>query len=459
MKKNDVIEVEIVDNGFKGEGIAKVDGFTIFIPALIKGEKAKVKILKVQKEIAFAKIEEIITKSKYRVEPDCPTYEKCGGCDLRHMTYLQTLRLKKEALVNTLRKELGDLVDNIKINKFVDMENPYYYRNKLQFPVARDENGQAMIGVYSERSHRIIPTTDCKIQNELAQEIAQNIVKFMNKNGITAYDEQSLDGIVRHIIIRTGYSTDEIMITLVVNDFKVPNEAELINYLTKKYRKIKTIVKNLNNQNTNVILGDKNQVIYGDGYIFDYLGEYKFKISPMSFYQVNPIQTERLYEVAVNSAKLTGKENIFDLYCGIGTIGLFASKKAKMVYGIEVVPDAIVDAKRNAVINNIKNVEFFVGEVETELPKLLKNEEITPDVVFVDPPRKGCAASVIKKLLEVKPSKIIYISCNPATLARDLKLLSESYDIKEITPVDQFCYTHHVESVSVLKLRENSKCE
>ena len=213
MKKNDVIEVEIVDNGFKGEGIAKVDGFTIFIPALIKGEKAKVKILKVQKEIAFAKIEEIITKSKYRVEPDCPTYEKCGGCDLRHMTYLQTLRLKKEALVNTLRKELGDLVDNIKINKFVDMENPYYYRNKLQFPVARDENGQAMIGVYSERSHRIIPTTDCKIQNELAQEIAQNIVKFMNKNGITAYDEQSLDGIVRHIIIRTGYSTDEIMIT------------------------------------------------------------------------------------------------------------------------------------------------------------------------------------------------------------------------------------------------------
>ena len=189
------------------------------------------------------------------------------------------------------------------------------------------------------------------------------------------------------------------------------------------------------------------------------MGEYKFKISPMSFYQVNPIQTERLYEVAVNSAKLTGKENIFDLYCGIGTIGLFASKKAKMVYGIEVVPDAIVDAKRNAVINNIKNVEFIAGEVETELPKLLKNEEITPDVVFVDPPRKGCAASVIKKLLEVKPSKIIYISCNPATLARDLKLLSESYDIKEITPVDQFCYTHHVESVSVLKLRENSKCE
>ena len=285
------------------------------------------------------------------------------------------------------------------------------------------------------------------------------ILKFMNKNGITAYDEQSLDGIVRHIIIRTGYSTDEIMITLVVNDFKVPNEAELINYLTKKYRKIKTIVKNLNNQNTNVILGDKNQAIYGDGYIFDYLGEYKFKISPMSFYQVNPIQTERLYEVAVNGAKLTGKENIFDLYCGLGTIGLFASKKAKMVYGIEVVPDAIVDAKRNAVINNIKNVEFIAGEVETELPKLLKNEDVTPDVVFVDPPRKGCAASVIKKLLEVKPSKIIYISCNPATLARDLKLLSESYDIKEITPVDQFCYTHHVESVSVLKLRENSKCE
>ena len=312
MKKNDVIEVEIVDNGFKGEGIAKVDGFTIFIPALIKGEKAKVKILKVQKEIAFAKIEEIITKSKYRVEPDCPTYEKCGGCDLRHMTYLQTLRLKKEALVNTLRKELGDLVDNIKINKFVDMENPYYYRNKLQFPVARDENGQAMIGVYSERSHRIIPTTDCKIQNELAQEIAQNIVKFMNKNGITAYDEQSLDGIVRHIIIRTGYSTDEIMITLVVNDFKVPNEAELINYLTKKYRKIRTIVKNLNNQNTNVILGDKNINILGKGYIRDYLGDYLFKISPLSFYQVNPVQAEALYNIAIENAGITKDDIVFD---------------------------------------------------------------------------------------------------------------------------------------------------
>ena len=453
MKKNEIIEVDIIDNGFKGEGIAKFEDYTIFIPGLIKGEVAKVKILKVQKDIAYAKIEEIITKSKYRVEPDCPTFEKCGGCDLRHMSYLQTIRLKKEALLKTLRKELGDELDSIKINKFVDMDYPFYYRNKLQFPVGIGEDGKAIMGVYSERSHRIIPTTDCKIQNELAQEIAQSIIEFMNKNNIPAYDEKALEGIVRHIIIRTAYSTEEIMITLVVNDMAVPKEKELVKFLTQKYRKIKTIVKNLNDQNTNVILGDTTQVIYGDGYIFDYLGEYRFKISPLSFYQVNPIQTEKLYDVAISKAKLTGKENVFDLYCGIGTIGLFASRKAKKVYGIEVIPEAIVDAKRNAVINSVKNIEFIAGEVESELPKILKEENISPDVVFVDPPRKGCAASVIKKLLEVKPSKIIYISCNPATLARDLKLLSEGYSIKEITPVDQFCYTHHVECVALLKLK------
>ena len=453
MKKNEIIEVDIIDNGFKGEGIAKFEDYTIFIPGLIKGEVAKVKILKVQKDIAYAKIEEIITKSKYRVEPDCPTYEKCGGCDLRHMSYLQTIRLKKDALLKTLRKELGDELDSIKINKFVDMDYPFYYRNKLQFPVGIGEDGKAIMGVYSERSHRIIPTTDCKIQNELAQEIAQSIIEFMNKNNIPAYDEKTLEGIVRHIIIRTAYSTEEIMITLVVNDMAVPKEKELVKFLTQKYRKIKTIVKNLNDQNTNVILGDTTQVIYGDGYIFDYLGEYRFKISPLSFYQVNPIQTEKLYDVAISKAKLTGKENVFDLYCGIGTIGLFASRKANKVYGIEVIPEAIVDAKRNAVINNVNNIEFVAGEVESELPKILKEENISPDVVFVDPPRKGCAASVIKKLLEVKPSRIIYISCNPATLARDLKLLSEGYSIKEITPVDQFCYTHHVECVASLKLK------
>ncbi len=453
MKKNEIIEVDIIDNGFKGEGIAKFEDYTIFIPGLIKGEVAKVKILKVQKDIAYAKIEEIITKSKYRVEPDCPTYEKCGGCDLRHMSYLQTIRLKKDALLKTLRKELGDELDSIKINKFVDMDYPFYYRNKLQFPVGVGEDGKAIMGVYSERSHRIIPTTDCKIQNELAQEIAQSIIEFMNNNNIPAYDEKTLEGIVRHIIIRTAYSTEEIMITLVVNDMAVPKEKELVKFLTQKYRKIKTIVKNLNDQNTNVILGDTTQVIYGDGYIFDYLGEYRFKISPLSFYQVNPIQTEKLYDVAINKAKLNGKENVFDLYCGIGTIGLFASRKANKVYGIEVIPEAIVDAKRNAVINNVKNIEFIAGEVESELPKILKEENISPDVVFVDPPRKGCAASVIKKLLEVKPSRIIYISCNPATLARDLKLLSEGYCIKEITPVDQFCYTHHVECVASLKLK------
>ncbi len=454
MQKNDEIIVDVIDTGFKGEGIAKVDGLTVFVPGLLADEKAKVKILKVTKTLAYGKIIEIIEPSKYRVDSDCATYEKCGGCTLRHIKYFHTLKMKEQAVETTLKKELGNTV---KVEKCIGMDEPYYYRNKLQFPVGSDSNGKAIMGVFSERSHRIVPTCDCKIQNEVAQKVAQDIIDFANENGITGYNEETNSGLLRHIIVRRGNSTEQIMVTLVVTDFKIPEEKELIRVLTKKYKKIRTIVKNLNDKITNVILGDKEKIIYGDGYIIDYLKEFKFKISSMSFYQVNSIQTEKLYSKAVEYAELTGKETVFDLYCGIGTIGIFASKKIKKLYGIETVPEAIKDAKENAKLNDIKNAEFMVGDVENILPKFIKEKKIKADVVFIDPPRKGCEKVVLDTLLKVKPTRIVYVSCNPATLARDLKILEKQYDIVECTPVDQFCYRSNIECVTKLSLKEKTK--
>ncbi len=450
MQKNEEYIVDILDTGFKGEGIAKIDGITVFVPGLIKGEKAKVKLLKVNKTLAYAKTVEIIGPSKYRVEPDCATYEKCGGCVLRHIKYFETLRMKEQAVQNTLKKELGH---DVKVEKCIPMAEPYYYRNKLQYPVGQNENAKAVMGVFSERSHRIIPPVDCKIQNETAQKVAKSILEFVNENNISGYNEEENSGLLRHIIIRVGNSTKEIMVTLVVTDFNIPKERELVNFLIKKYPKIRTIAKNLNSNITNVVLGDKTKTIYGDGYIFDYLKEFKFKISPLSFYQVNSIQTEKLYSKAVEYASLTGKETVFDLYCGIGTIGIFASKKIKKLYGIETVPEAIKDAKENAKINDIKNAEFFVGDVENILPKLVKEKKLSADVVFIDPPRKGCERIVLDTLLKVKPKTIVYVSCNPATLARDLKVLEKSYNIVECTPVDMFSFSFHCEAVTHLKLK------
>jgi len=453
LKKNDEIVVDIVDTGFKGEGIAKVDGLTIFIPDLLTGEKAKIKLLKVNKTIAYGKLIELLEKSQYRQKVDCSTYDKCGGCSMRHIKYYHTLKMKEQALDITLQKELGHTV---KINKCVKMEEPFYYRNKLSFPVGTQEvdgKEQVICGVFSERSHRIIETKDCLIQNEVAQKIIKDIIKFANENDISGYDEEKNLGLLRHIVIRVGNSTKQIMVTLVLTNMKLPYEKELVNMLVKKYPKIRTIAKNVNDKITNVILGDKTKTIYGDGYIIDYLKEFKFKISPLSFYQVNSIQTEKLYTKAVEYAELTGKETVFDLYCGIGTIGIFASKKIKKLIGIETVPDAIKDAKENAKLNDIKHAEFHVGDVENILPKLVKEKKLKADVVFLDPPRKGCEKVVLETLLKVKPQRIVYVSCNPATLARDLKILEKKYDIIECTPVDQFCYSPHIESVTKLVLK------
>lgn len=450
MKKNEEYLVEIVDNGFQGEGIAKIDGMTVFIPDAIKGEKVKIKILKVTSSHAFGKILNIELKANSRIKPDCETYSKCGGCVMRHINYDETINMKKNAVESTLRKALGR---DVKIDEVLKMDEPYFYRNKLQYPIGINENNEPVMGVYAERTHRIIPTKVCMIQDKLSQEIANDIFEFVKENNISVYDEKTLKGALRHIVIRYGKKTGEVMITLVTNQRKIEKENELVKYITEKYQEIKTVVKNLNNKNTNVILGYENEVLYGDGYIYDYLGEFKFKISPMSFYQVNPVQTEKLYSKAVEYAELSGNETVFDLYCGIGTIGIFASKNVNKLYGIETVPQAIEDAKENARENNLNNAEFFVGDVEVTLPEFIKERNISPDVVFVDPPRKGCDKTAIDTLLGLEPKKIVYVSCNPATLGRDLKIFEEKYEIKKIAICDMFPFTHHVESIAMLNLR------
>ena len=452
IKKNEEYIVDIIDNGFEGEGIAKIDGMTIFVPNTLNGEKVKIKILKVTKSLCFAKVLQILEKSEFRNEYDCDTYEKCGGCNFRHIDYKHSLEMKKKSVETTLKKSLKR---DINIEKVIGMENPMFYRNKLQYPIAENIDGNAIMGVFAERSHRIIETKECKIQNKKCQKVANDIYDFIKENKLKAYNEEKGTGIFRHIVIRIGIKTNEIMVTLVVNNMKIPKEKELIESIISKNPEVKTIVKNLNNKNTNVILGKENEVIFGDGYIYDYLGNKKFKISPMSFYQVNPIQTEKLYSQAIEYAELTGNETIFDLYCGIGTIGIFASDKAQKLYGIETIPDAIRDAKENAKINNIQNAEFFVGNVEEALPEFIKERNIKPDVVFVDPPRKGCDKTAIETLLEIKPQKIVYVSCNPATLARDLSLFETKYEVKYVAICDMFPGTAHVECVSVLQLKQD----
>lgn len=451
LKKNEEYVVEIIDNGFKGEGIAKIENFTIFVDGAIKGEKIKIKILKVTTSHAFGKIIEIIEKSENRIEEDCSTYKKCGGCELRHIDYETTINMKKYSVENTLKKTLSR--KDIEVNEVIKMDNPYFYRNKLQYPIGVDDNNNPVMGVYAQRSHKIIETNECRIQNKLCQNIAKDIFKFIKENNIKVYNEKTLTGSIRHIIVRIGIKTNEVLVTLVTNERKIEKEDLLVKYITEKYKEIKTIAKNINSKNTNVVLGNKTEIIFGDGYIEDYIGKFKFKISPRSFYQVNPVQTEKLYSKAVEYAGLTGEETIFDLYCGIGTIGIFASDNVKKIYGIETIKEAIDDAKENAKINGVNNSEFFVGDVEKVLPEFIKERNITADVIFIDPPRKGCDNTALETILNIEPKKIVYVSCNPASLARDLKTLEEKYKIEKLAICDMFPFTHHVESVTMLYLK------
>ena len=438
VEKNKEYIVEIIDNGFQGEGIAKIEGFTIFIPNAIRGEKVKILIVKVLTSHAFGKILEIIESSENRIESDCTTYKRCGGCSLRHIKYEETLKMKQNAVQSLVNKTLKT---NIKVEETLGMENPFQYRNKAQYPIGKDKEGKTVMGVFANRTHEIIPIQKCYIQNEETEKLAKFVFDFIVKNKISIYDEKTGEGLIRHIVTKIGIKANEIMCIIVINGRDIPNEKSLVKEITNNFNNVKTIVKNINTKNTNVILGRENINLYGDGYINDKLGEFTFKISPLSFYQVNPIQAERLYNIGVESAGITKNDVVFDLYCGIGTISLFMAKYAKKVYGIEIVEEAIEAAKENAIANNINNTEFIAGDVEQILDDLINKNNIIPDIVMVDPPRKGLDNKSLENILRIKPKKLVYISCNPATLVRDLSKLEEYYNINSIKPVDMFPFT------------------
>lgn len=446
VKKNDELIIDVIDYGANGEGIAKINGYTIFVMGALKGEKCKIHILKVLKTHAFAKVIQLIEKSSKRVEPDCSTFNKCGGCDLRHIAYGETLKIKQEKVQNLVNKMLKN---KVKVNETVGMENPTFYRNKAIYPVTQDKK----VGIFAKRSHNIIPINECKIQTKISQEISKYILDNWEDS---IYDEETGKGLLRNIMVREGFKTDEIMLVLVQNGEKnvfETNSKLKIENVIKEFPKIKTIVINVNTEKTNVVLSRKNIIVYGDGTITDRLGDYEFKISPNSFYQVNPIQTEKLYNLAIEGAKLKKDDILCDLYCGIGTIGIFASKYVKKVYGVEIVEEAIKDAKQNAEINNVDNIEFIQGDVEVAFNKMLDNG-VKPSVVIVDPPRKGLDSKTVQNLCDLKLDRLVYVSCNPATLMRDLQVLEDVYKIDSITPVDNFCYSSHIECVAVLEIKE-----
>ena len=451
IQKNQEYIVDIIDNGFEGEGIAKIDNFTIFIPGTIKGEKVRVLIVKVLSSHGFGKIVEIIEKSQARQDVDCNTYKRCGGCNLRHVKYEETLKMKQNAVQSLVNKTLKN---KLQVRETVGMENPLHYRNKAQYPIGINKQGEPVIGVFANRTHEVIPIDNCLIQNKKSEEIAKFIIEFIKEKNISIYDEKTGKGLVRHIVTKVGIKTGEIMCVIVINGHKIPNENELVENLKTRYPEIKAIVKNINMKNTNVILGQRNINVYGNGYIEDILGKYTFKISPLSFYQVNPIQAEKLYNLGVEMAQISKDDTVFDLYCGIGTISLFMAKYAKKVYGIEIVKEAIDAAKENAKINNVDNTEFYAGDVEVVLDELINKNKVKADIVMFDPPRKGLDKKSINNILQIKPKKLVYISCNPATLIRDLKMFEEQYEIKTIIPVDMFPWTSHIECVSLLCLKK-----
>lgn len=450
VKKNEEYIVDIVDNGFEGEGIAKVDNFTVFVDGAIKGEKCKVLIVKVNSSHAFGKLIEIIEPSEFRCIADCDTYKRCGGCNLRHVDYEETLNIKQDKVQNLVNKTLSN---KLIVNKTLGMGNPYNYRNKAIYPVGLDKSGKNVFGVYAKRTHEIIPLQECKIQKDISCEIARFVLEQMDKYKISAYDENTNKGLVRHVITKVGIQTDEIMVILVLNAKELPHELTIANNIIDMFPNVKTVVKNINTKNTNVIMGNKNEAIVGRGYITDVLGDFIFKISPMSFYQVNPIQAEALYNIGIENANITKNDVVCDLYCGIGTIGIFASKFAKKVYGIEIVEQAIEDAKANAKQNKIENIDFICGDVEEAFEELIKKEKVKPDVVIVDPPRKGLDENTINNILKLNVGRVVYISCNPATMVRDLKMMEEKYEITEVQPVDMFPFTSHIESIAILKLK------
>ncbi|MGO5420797.1 23S rRNA (uracil(1939)-C(5))-methyltransferase RlmD [Mediterraneibacter faecis] len=459
MNKNDIVTVEITDIGVSGEGIGHVDGYTLFIKDAVIGDVVEAKVMKAKKNYGYARLMKVITPSEYRVEPKCVFARRCGGCQIQEMSYDRQLVFKDQKIRGNLERIGGftkDQIDTV-MQPVVGMEHPFGYRNKAQFPFGTDKEGNPITGFYAGRTHDIIANTDCALGVEQNKEILEIILQYMRENKIKSYDEKTGKGLIRHALIRYGFKTKEIMVCLVINGKKLPKAERLIEKLIQ-IEGMTSITISPNTRRDNVIMGDSYEILWGQGYITDYIGNVKYQISPLSFYQVNPVQTEKLYGLALEYADLKGDETVWDLYCGIGTISLFLAQKAKQVYGVEIVPQAIDDAKENAKINAIDNAEFFVGKAEEVLPEYYaeyerehNGETAHADVIVVDPPRKGCDETLLETIVKMQPEKVVYVSCDSATLARDLKYLcANGYEIKMCRGVDQFPQSVHVETVCLL---------
>lgn len=459
MQKNELVTVTIEDIGINGEGIGKVDGYTLFIKDAIIGDVVEAKVMKVKKNYGYARMMNILTPSPYRVkQPKCPMARKCGGCQIQEMEYDRQLAFKEDKIRGNLMR-IGEVPAEVldqAMEPIVGMDNPFHYRNKAQFPIGTDKEGHIITGFYAGRTHSIIPNTDCALGVEVNEIILKQILAFMEEYKISAYDETEHKGLVRHVLIRYGFVTKEIMVCLVINGNHLPHGDILAERLAK-IEGMTSITLSINKEKTNVIMGSQIEPLWGKTYITDYIGNVKYQISPLSFYQVNPVQTEKLYGLALEYAGLTDKETVWDLYCGIGTISLFLAQKAKEVYGVEIVPQAIEDARNNAKINGIENVRFYVGKAEEVLPEYYAQYEkehgrkAHADVIVVDPPRKGCEESLLQTMVDMEPERIVYVSCDSATLARDVKFLREKgYELVRGRGVDQFGHTVHVETVALL---------
>jgi len=447
-RKNDLVTLEIEDCGIDGEGIGKADGFTVFVKDAVIGDTVTAKIIKAKKNYGYGRLMEVLKPSPYRVEPKCEFARQCGGCQLQALSYDQQLVFKTNKVKGHLER-IGGFTD-IPMEPIIGMDELFHYRNKAQFPVGRNKEGKIVTGFYAGRTHNIIENRDCALGVAENKEVLDRVIAHMEKYGIEPYNEATGKGLVRHVLIRYGYFTKEVMVCLILNGNKIPKEELLVKSLCE-IPGMTSITINVNKKHSNVILGEEIRLLWGQEYITDRIGDISYQISPLSFYQVNPMQTQKLYAKALEYADLHGEETVWDLYCGIGTISLFLAQKAKFVRGVEIVPAAIENAKENAKLNGLENTEFFVGKAEEVLPREYKKNGVYADVIVVDPPRKGCDETLLETMVEMNPERIVYVSCDSATLARDLKYLCErGYELRKVCPVDQFGMTIHVETVVLL---------
>ena len=447
-RKNDIVTLKIEDCGIDGEGIGKADGFTVFVKDAVIGDTVRAKIMKAKKNYGYGRLEEIITPSPDRVEPKCQFARQCGGCQLQALSYEKQLEFKTSKVRGHLER-IGGFTD-IPMEKILGMDQPFHYRNKAQFPVGKSKDGRIITGFYAGRTHSIIENRDCALGVTRNKEVLDRVIAHMEKFHIQPYDENTGKGLVRHVLIRYGFFTDEMMVCLIINGEKLPGEEALVKSLRQIPEAVSVMV-NVNKKRNNVILGEKVRLLWGQPYITDKIGEISYQISPLSFFQVNPYQTGRLYGKALEYAQLSGNETVWDLYCGIGTISLFLAQKAKMVRGVEIIPAAIENAKENARLNGFDNTEFFVGKAEEVLPEQFARTGERADVIVVDPPRKGCDETLLSTIIKMQPDRVVYVSCDSATLARDLKYLCErGYELKKVCPVDMFPNTVSVETVVLL---------